>query len=204
MTELRRWLLERSFVVPERVNVIELGARAAVWIGLLVLGWGYVFESIERSQESPTFLHFLISRVNLVFHEAGHIVFAILGELIAALGGSLMQVLIPLVCAVTFLRHLNSFGAAVATWWAGESLIELAPYIGDARSQRLELLGGVTGSDAPGYHDWNNILSRLDLLAYDHGLAKAAHLLGTLLILLGLAWGGYLLMRQYRNREGFP
>ena len=72
-----------------------------------------------------------------------------------------------------------------------------------ARAQQLVLLGGVTGRDAPGYHDWHNALSRLGLLAYDHTFAKAAHLLGSLLIILALIWGGYQLVRQYQNRETF-
>jgi hypothetical protein len=199
----KEWFLERSFEVPERVNPIVLTGRAIFWVGLVLLSWGYVLSPIQRSQMSPSFVHFLISRVNLVFHEAGHIIFGILGDFIGTLGGSIAQVLVPLICAVAFLRHANAFGAAVATWWAGESLIELAPYINDARAQQLVLLGGITGRDAPGYHDWNNILSRLGLLAYDHALAKAAHLLGALFILLALVWGGYLLLRQYQNRETY-
>ncbi len=197
------WLIERSFNIPDRVNPIVLGARGLVWVGLFLLSWGYILSPIRRSQISPTFIHFVISRANLVFHEAGHIIFGFFGELITAAAGTATQVLVPLICAVAFLRQLNAFGAAVATWWAGQSLIDSAPYINDARAQQLVLLGGVTGRDAPGYHDWNNVLSRLGLLAYDHTFAKAAHLLGSLLIVLALVWGGYQLVRQYRNRETF-
>ena len=109
------------------------------------------------------------------------------------LGGSLLQVLIPLICAGAFLgRHLNPFGAAVCVWWTGQSLIGLAPYINDARAQRLVLLGGVTGRDRPGYHDWNNILGQLGWLRHDHTLARLVQMWGTVLILLALAWAAYL------------
>src|SRR3954462_1087916 len=37
--------------------------------------------------------------INLVFHESGHIIFSPFGEFMTVLGGSLMQILIPLVCA---------------------------------------------------------------------------------------------------------
>ncbi len=195
------WFRQRAFGVPESVNPIEFWARVVLFAFLLPLSYRYVLAPIERSQVSWGITHFLLSRVNLVFHEAGHIILGLFGELIAALGGSLLQVLVPLVCVAAFLRHVNPFGAAVATWWAGQSLVDLAPYIDDARSQELVLLGGVTGRDVPGYHDWNNVLSRLGLLPYDHGVARLAHFLGALFILSALIWGGYVLVAQYRKRE---
>lgn len=192
-------LLRRALSVSDKINEIELGGRALVWLALFLLSWSFVLTPIERSQVSPTFVHFILSRVNLVFHEAGHIVFSVLGQFMATLGGSLLQVLIPLICVATFLtRHLNPFGASVTLWWAGQSLIDLAPYINDARAQQMILLGGVTGRDVPGYHDWNNILSRLGLLTSDHLLARLAHLCGSVLIVVAVIWGAYLLLLQYR------
>ena len=44
------------------------------------------------------FLHL----IDLVFHEAGHIIFGFFGRFIAVLGGSLNQVLIPVVCTAVF------------------------------------------------------------------------------------------------------
>jgi hypothetical protein len=43
------------------------------------------------------------------------------------------------------------FGAAVAIWWAGENLIDVAPYINDARELKLVLLGGKTGAEVEGH-----------------------------------------------------
>ena len=42
-----------------------------------------------------SFLHL----INLLFHEAGHIIFSPFGQFMTMLGGSLMQVLVPIVCA---------------------------------------------------------------------------------------------------------
>jgi len=188
-----------AWSAPDDVEPIELWGRAALWLGLLVLGLSYVTSPIVRSQMAPSFVHFLLGRVNLVFHEAGHLVFRMLGRFIATLGGSLMQVLVPFVCAGAFLlRHRNTFAASAALWWAGQSLIDLAPYIQDARAQQMVLLGGVTGRDAPGYHDWNYLLGRLNLLSSDHSLARLTHLIGAFLIVLALLWGGRLLLQQYR------
>lgn len=57
------------------------------------------------------------------------------------LGGTLGQVLMPVICLVTFLvKTRDPFGAAVALWWTGENLLDVAPYISDARSLDLVLL----------------------------------------------------------------
>ncbi len=141
-------LSQRALFVPDKVNEIELGGRAVFWVALFLLSWSVVLTPLERTQIAPTFVHLILSRVNLVFHEAGHIIFQVLGQFMATLGGSLLQVLVPLICLVTFLtRHLNPFGASVTLWWMGHSLIDLAPYINDARAQQMILLGGVTGRD---------------------------------------------------------
>jgi uncharacterized membrane protein len=40
------------------------------------------------------FLHL----IDLVFHEAGHVIFGLFGRFIAVIGGSLNQVLVPVIC----------------------------------------------------------------------------------------------------------
>ena len=86
-----------------------------------------------------SFLHL----INLPFHEAGHILFSPFGEFMTTLGGSLAQVLVPIVCAGAFLTtSWNPFGAAVMGWWAGENLLDVAIYINDARALQLTLIGG--------------------------------------------------------------
>jgi len=100
--------------------------------------------------------------VNLPFHEGGHVVFSFFGSrLLTSLGGSLMQLIIPLTCAAVLLfRTRDPFGAALAVWWLGESFVDLAPYIADARALSLTLLGGGTGATTPyGFHYWNFILN---------------------------------------------
>ena len=166
----------------------------ALWCVMLVIGASYVQAPLPRPQVSSTFVHQILSMANLVFHEAGHVIFSVLGSFVATAGGSLMQVLVPIVCTVAFLtRHQDPFAAAATTWWTGQSLIDLAPYIYDARAQQLVLLGGVTGRDVPGYHDWNNLLTRLGLLEWDHALAWVARLSGSALILAALVWSAYVL-----------
>jgi len=109
------------------------------------------------------------------------------------------QVLMPLICLGTFLiKTRDPFGASVCLWWTAESIMDVAPYINDARDMDLMLLGGVTGKETDG-HDWNNILSMLGWLEYDHRLAHLAYNVGILLMLVSFAWGGWILLRHYRR-----
>jgi len=87
----------------------------------------------------------------LPFHEAGHILFGFFGRFIGVLGGSLMQLLVPAIVLCAFVYRRNVFGGAVGLWWLGESCLDLAPYIDDARAGQLMLLGGVTGREVEDY-----------------------------------------------------
>jgi hypothetical protein len=69
---------------------------------------------------------------------------------------------------------------------------------------KLILLGGVTGKDVEGYHDWEVILRKLSLLKYDHLLATAARVIGALLMICSFLWGAGLLLTHYRNRHADP
>ena len=94
--------------------------------------------------------------------------------------------------------------AAVGLWWLGESFLDIAPYIDDARAGQLMLLGGVTGSEVEDYHDWEGILSRLGMMPYDHALARFAFALGVVIMLSAFCWGGYILWREYGLRARNP
>jgi hypothetical protein len=139
-----------------------------------------------------SFLHL----VSIPFHEAGHLFFSPFGDLLTSLGGSLMQVLIPIVCGIAFATtSFNPFGAAVMCWWAGENLLDVAIYINDARSLTLVLLGGHTGAEVEG-HDWERILGLTGLTMHDHQIAWIVHTLGAAMMLAGLLWGTVLLFRK--------
>ena len=75
--------------------------------------------------------------------------------------------------------------------------MDLVPYINDATAQDMWLLGGVRGKDMPGIHDWNNILSRLGLLEFDHVVASVVMIVAIGLMLLSFVWGAWLLKAMH-------
>jgi hypothetical protein len=109
----------------------------------------------------------------------------------------------PFVVAGFFLlKHDSPFGASVAVCWTGQNLLDLAPYVHDATRQQMILLGGMTGRDRPGYHDWNNILRELGWLEQADRIAALTNLFGASVLFIGLLWGAYLLFGQWRHLKG--
>jgi len=184
------------FGAPADINMISWGARLLLLTILAAWGIKFIFTPITSDYTMNSFWHL----VNLPFHEAGHIFFRPFGRVITSLGGSLMQVLMPVICLVVFLiKTRDPFAGSVALWWTGQNFIDIAPYINDARSLSLPLLGGNVGHSAPyGFHDWEFILKETGLIRFDHTLAKCSHAMGTILILTAIAWGGSLLVNHLR------
>jgi hypothetical protein len=169
--------------------------RVVLSVVLAVWGFMFAFSPMNGDYLGRSFMHL----INLPFHEAGHLFFSFLGDFLRVLGGTLTQVLIPLICVAAFIRRRDVFGAACALWWTGQSLIDAAPYIYDARAGELMLLGGVTGQEAPEFHDWHNILGRLGLLSWDHSIAYGVKAIGVFLILASCVWSGWYMLRNWRN-----
>ncbi|MFC1756343.1 hypothetical protein ACFLY1_00140 [Patescibacteria group bacterium] len=129
-------------------------------------------------------------------HEAGHWVFAIFGDTIGTFGGTLMQLLMPVIFVIAFLRQSDYFGAAFGLGWLADNLFGVAIYIADARKMLLPLLGG----DNVG-HDWNNLLSKFGLLEYDAEIALAVKFSAVIIMSVALVFGLMILWEMYKSRE---
>jgi hypothetical protein len=140
---------------------------------------------------------------NLVFHEAGHVLFMPFGALLTAFGGSLFQCALPLALAVAFVRQDNHFGALACVWWAGQNLVDVAPYIADARSLKLVLLGGRTGAEVEG-HDWEFILAQLGWLHHDRTIGTWVYRAGLMTMAATLAAAVRLLWTERLRRLRRP
>ena len=165
-----------------------------IYLCFFVWGWSFILTDLKSEELNASFMHI----INLVFHEAGHVIFRLFGSFMAVLGGSLLQLIVPLIVMLMFIfKHRDNFAASIGLCWLAQSMMDLVPYISDARAQEMWLLGGVRGKDMPGIHDWNNILSRLGLLEYDQVLATLLMVMAIGLMLLSFVWGALLLKRMH-------
>lgn len=165
--------------------------RAAL---LLLLAWDGV-----RHLADPD-VGGLFAGITFGVHELGHLLFAFLGEFMAVLGGSLNQILVPVAAGALLYRHRDYFGIAGAGAWLASSLIDLARYIGDARSFDLDLLSFGEG----GQHDWAWLLGRLGLLPYDVRIAAVTRGAGVVILAGSISFGVWLCikMRQAPRAAG--
>lgn len=149
-------------------------------VGFLVLLWLAVLIAARGLTPSSGGVLAFVHLIDLVFHEAGHVIFGLFGRFMGILGGSLNQVLIPAICTGYFLRQRQSIAAAVMLFWTGESIVDVAIYVADGRDMALPLL-------AEGLiHDWNWILSELSLRNQAPTLGRAVFALGLAVLAAGL------------------
>ncbi len=158
----------------------RLAGVASRGLGLLILlglAWQVMAQGLRP--QGGGFLGF-IHGVDLIFHEAGHVIFGFFGEFVAVLGGSLNQVLIPAIATTAFLRTRQWASAAIALFWTGQSLTDVGVYAADGRARALPLL-------AEGLiHDWNYILGRLGLLGSAETVGRLIFGAGALVMLAAL------------------
>jgi hypothetical protein len=123
----------------------------------------------------------LLDGANLLFHEAGHVFFGVFGSTACLYGGTLGQLIFPVVTAGTFFWRRQPASFAVCTVWLFENFLNIARYAGDARAQVLPLVGS-------GEHDWTRIFNRWGALEYDTTVAGVMRALGWAGMLATWAW----------------
>jgi hypothetical protein len=123
--------------------------------------------------------------VNLGVHELGHIIFGFAGEFVSIAGGTILQLAAPIACAVMFLRQPDYYALCLCGVWLSTNLYGIATYVADARELVLPLVS-VGGGEV--IHDWNYMLSRMNILSWDKAIA--AFLRGCALILM---WGSIII-----------
>jgi hypothetical protein len=166
--------------------------HALLYVCFLIWGWYFILHGIDAAVLGGSFLH----RVNLPFHEYGHVMFSVFGEFWMYLGGSLFQILLPWLPLLYFmLWQRDNFAASLMLWWSGQNFLDVAPYIADAPVRVLPLLSHDVDS-----HDWWNLLRMTDSLESAGSLAALCFALGVGVLLLSNVWGGFLLYVEFRGR----
>jgi hypothetical protein len=138
--------------------------------------------------------------IALPFHETGHVLLRPAGQFISSLGGTLGQLIIPLICAYAlWFKQQDNFGSMIAMWWFGQNFIDMSPYIFDARAGQLPLLGGNFGHSSPyGFHDWEYLLTETGLINADHTIASVSFGLGIVMMITAIGFACYF---NKKNRQ---
>ncbi|MEO7547938.1 MAG: hypothetical protein ABIT82_05910, partial [Ramlibacter sp.] len=183
--------------VPGRVDTTAFWTRVALLAAFALWGGVLIAQDVRTGELGGAFLH----RPLLIFHEAGHVVFAFLGHWMMIAGGTLGQLLMPLLLAgALLLKNRDPFGAAIGSWFLGVSLLDVAPYMYDALHPQLMLLSGATGEE--GGHDWIFLFSSLGWLDKSQAVGLATHKLGALVVIASVAWAGWVLRLQHAHLGG--
>lgn len=110
-----------------------------------------------------------LDQASLAFHEAGHPAIGILSERLMVYGGSIFQLLFPLLVCHHFKKRGEALGFVFGLGWLSTALHSMGVYIADARAQALPLVG-----NGDRLHDWAEILGRWGLLEWDKALGSLA------------------------------
>jgi len=184
-----------ALYVPDRVDPVVFWGRSFLFIVFVIWGLWFISTNGSWQEIGGSFLH----NINLAFHEFGHVLFGPFGRFMGILGGSLFQVMMPLIVMVAFIRQGDSFEAAIMLWWAGQNFIDISPYISDGEYRGLPLIMGM-GEEA---HDWGNLLTMMNAVESAYAFGRFSFLLGSVIILVSLVWAGYVLYRQKQNTTAF-
>lgn len=173
------------------MSTITFWGRLLAW-GCLCYWSVFLIGADYRDGEMfGSFMHNIL----LTIHEAGHVLFIPFGEFLTILGGSLFQLALPFGIAVAFVvKNRDNFSAAIVMWWTSISLLDLSPYIYDARHPQLIMLGGHTGEDGP--HDWIYLLNTIGQIQNSQQWGSICHGLGSVLAVIALSWAALILYKQ--------
>jgi hypothetical protein len=153
-----------------------------------VIGFGIFLLALFRSE--PGFI-VLLDHANLLFHEAGHPIVGVFSTRLEPYGGTIGQLVFPMLLMVSFWRSGQAPGLAAASIWFSENWLNIGRYLADARAMELPLVGG-------GDHDWNTILSRWGLLRHDVQIAAGIKVFAWVGIVTSVGW---LIWRAWHDRN---
>jgi hypothetical protein len=130
---------------------------------------------------TPMYGSFL-DNVDLPIHEFGHLLFRPFGEFMMVAGGSLFQVILPVVFVGYFIWQRSFYSGAIVLFWVGQSILNVYVYAADAVKMQLVLTSGFTGSEGS-FHDWNYLLTATGLINSTNVVAGIIRLTATLVII---------------------
>src|SRR5438552_6369716 len=138
----------------------------------------------------------MIDNVNLIVHEAGHLLFSYLGHTLMIWGGTILQLFVPLALAAYFAYLRQPAATAFCGLFFFENFLYISVYMADARAQALPLV--TVGDSDYVEHDGSDIFSSLGVLQHDLGIAAVVGFLGWLGMIATMGWLAWRASRSAR------
>ena len=181
LSEPEKWpAVVRLFLFPSRLGVQQsFWFRLVCFVAMVSLSVPIFFK--DDKAWVVDFLH----SINLLVHEAGHVVFQITGNRVI--------ISMPLIfCFALWIKPRDLFGASIGLWWSFENMMDVVPYVADALPMKLLLINGVTGAESPyGFHDWNYILTELGYIIYYEEIAHTLAIISKIGIAVSILWAAW-------------
>jgi hypothetical protein len=173
-----------EFLLPET----QPWDRVSRWSGIAWL-LAYSLFLLHALRDTSGFL--FPDLVNLMIHEAGHPFFSWGGHTLMLLGGTLGELLVPLLCGCFFFSHGQTLGFVFSSFWFFENFLYIGTYMKDARANALPLVNSEIG-------DWTLLFGQWGLLNSDLKIGQFVRMLGWLGMFATLGW---LAWRTYRDMQ---
>ena len=151
------------------------------------IGWSLAFAAFMLYARANTSGFLFIDNANLMVHEVGHTMFSWVGYYTMILGGTLLQLIVPIACTWFFIRKGQTTAVACTAFWLSENLLYVATYMADARRSALPLVG----SDES---DWTILFTHWGVLQNDLTIAAWTRGIGWIGMMLTVVWLIYMHM----------
>jgi hypothetical protein len=178
-----------------RADAIEW-CRGKNWLVRLPLLLFFVYALI-RHLSDPLYTS-ILSPLNLGIHELGHLVFGFMGQFLGVAGGTLLQLAIPVFAVYNFYRQRDFFAIALSFGWLSTNFFSVATYAADARRLELPLVTPFGTENV--VHDWEYLLSTMNILVYDSLLGSVFRVLAVISMMICFALGAWILWQMSRSK----
>ncbi len=152
----------------------------------------YLFFLLYAAADPTGFL--IIDYVNLIIHEGGHFFFSWFGHTIMILGGTLGELIVPLLCAAYFWWKRETTAVAFCSFWFFENFLYIGTYMADARTSALPLVGSEES-------DWTILFTQWGILIKDQQIGSTTRAIGWLGMLTTAIWLAYRVLHDAQNKH---
>lgn len=168
--------------------------RLPIFLYGCYLAINHVFVSIITD-----YVTYPVEWLTVAIHELGHVLFTLFGETLHVAGGSITQLIVPVILIVSFLKQRDYFAISFGFAWLSYSLSDLSVYMADSRALQLPLVSLGGGGDT--IHDWNYLFDKWGILDKDIAISGGVRFIAFLVAVLSVWIGAWVLYQMITHKE---